>query len=75
MPEEKKETLSEQDFENKTILDILKLLSPGTAIRIALDDILRAGMGALIVFDTEGLSSIVEGGFRINAKFSAQRIV
>ncbi len=57
------------------ILDILKIFSPGTAIRTALDDILRARMGALIVVDNEGLLGIIEGGFKVNCRFSAQRLV
>ena len=57
------------------ILEVLKIFSPGTAIRTALDDILRARMGALIVVDKEGLSNIIEGGFRVNCRFSAQRLV
>jgi len=61
--------------EVKDILDILKLFSPGTSMRTAIDDIVRARMGALIVIDKEGLSGIFEGGFRINCKFSAQRLV
>lgn len=69
----KKESANE--FEGKTLTDVLKIFSPGTAIRTALDDLLRAKMGALIVFDVEGLSGIVEGGFRINSKFSSQKLV
>jgi len=57
------------------IFEILKLFSPGTSMRTALDDIVRARMGALIVIDKEGLSTVLEGGFRINCKFSAQRLV
>ncbi len=56
-------------------LDVLRIFSPGTAIRTALDDILRARMGALIVVEKEGLSEIVEGGFRVNCRFSAQKLV
>lgn len=61
--------------EEKDFIDILKIFSPGTAIRTALDDILRARMGALIIVDKEGLSGIVEGGFRVNSRFSAQKLV
>lgn len=64
----------ERDDE-KDFLEVLKIFSPGTAIRTALDDILRAGMGALIAVETEGLSTILEGGFRINSKFSSQKLV
>jgi diadenylate cyclase len=65
------------DDEDKEInlMNALKLFAPGTSIRTALDDIMRAKMGALIVLDKENLSNIVDGGFRINAKFSAQKLV
>jgi len=57
------------------LVDILKLLAPGTAIRVALDDILHANLGALIVLENAELYNIVEGGFRVNCKFSPQRLV
>lgn len=56
-------------------LNILKIFSPGTSIRSALDDILRARMGALIVVDSQELSKIIEVGFKVNCKFSSQRLV
>jgi len=65
----------DRNFEEESFLDILKIFSPGTAMRTALDDILRARMGALIVFETEDISKVMDGGFRINCKFSAQRLI
>lgn len=62
------------DGENE-LIEVLKIFAPGTSIRIALDDMMRARMGALIVVNTEKISSIVEGGFRVNCKFSPQRLV
>ncbi len=62
------------DRENE-LIEVLKIFAPGTAIRIALDDIMRARMGALIVVNSEKISSIIEGGFRVNCKFSPQRLV
>ena len=73
-PRQKKED-EKKPTEEKKLLDILKIISPGTAIRTALDDILRARMGALIVVEKEGLLNIVEGGFKINYKFSPQKLV
>jgi diadenylate cyclase len=67
---EPKESLINKDF-----LDILKMLAPGTSLRVALDDLLRAKMGALIVFDNGNISGLVEGGFEINHKFSSQKLV
>ncbi len=61
---------SEEDF-----LNILKIFSPGTAMRTAIDDILRARMGALIVLEKEGISKLLDGGFKINCKFSPQKLV
>lgn len=56
------------------IFEILKLMSPGTQLRIALDDILRAELGALIVVMNENVSSLLEGGFKVNCKFTPQRL-
>src|SRR3989344_5071015 len=55
------------DLERKDFLDVLKIFSPGTAIRTALDDILRAQMGALIVLEKENIEGILEGGFKKNS--------
>lgn len=60
---------------NKEFINVLKKFSPGTSIRTALDDIMRANLGALIVVDKEPLSSITDGGFRINSKFTPQTLV
>ncbi len=70
--EEEKESA---EINDDSFIDILKIFSPGTVMRTALDDLLRARMGALIVVDKDGVSSIIEGGFKINCKFSAQRLV
>lgn len=67
---------SKKSFEKeKSFEDILKMLAPGTSIRAALDDLLRARMGALIVFETPEVLKISEKGFRIHSEFSAQRLV
>ncbi len=59
----------------RNFIDVLKMLAPGTAIRTGLNDLLRARMGALIVVDSERLTNIIKTGFRINSKFSSQRMV
>ncbi|HLC87078.1 MAG TPA: DNA integrity scanning diadenylate cyclase DisA [Candidatus Nanoarchaeia archaeon] len=71
------DSTSRKDFEARDtgIIHVLKLFSPGTAMRTSLDDMLRAKMGALIVIDKEGIFNIVDGGFRVNCKFSTQRLV
>lgn len=69
---QKKDTLEEKE---STLVEVLKLFSPGTSLRIALDDIMRARMGALIAVASENVLSAVEGGFKINCRFSPQRLV
>lgn len=60
----------------KTLIDFIKLVSPGTAIRNVIDDLLRSGLGGMIVFDKPELYSqnIAEGGFRINSRFTPQKL-
>jgi diadenylate cyclase len=62
------------ETENKLILDFLKKVSPGTPLRIVIDDLLRSNMGALIVFNSPELEPIIDGGFKVNCAFSAQRL-
>ncbi|MEK6906515.1 MAG: DNA integrity scanning diadenylate cyclase DisA [Nanoarchaeota archaeon] len=73
---EKRGLKIEREFipENSSLIDILKIFSPGTPMRTALDDILSSRMGALIVIDKDGLSAIAEGGFKINCPFSPQKL-
>jgi diadenylate cyclase len=59
----------------KEFIDVLKMVAPGTSLRVALDDLLRAKMGALVVFDNGHVESLIEGGFKINSKFSSQKLV
>ncbi|MEJ2156761.1 MAG: DNA integrity scanning diadenylate cyclase DisA [Desulfobacteraceae bacterium] len=54
----------------------VKMVAPGTLLRRALDDILLAEFGALIVFldDIEAQENILEGGFYIGAGFSPEKL-
>jgi diadenylate cyclase len=67
--EQEKVGIVEKDF-----MDVLKMVAPGTSIRAALDDLLRAEMGALIVVDNGNISSIYQKGFNIHSKFTAQKL-
>jgi len=57
-----------------TKIDILKKISPGTTLRDGLNDILRGRMGALILVSNSDSSNILEGGFKVNCKFSPRRL-
>jgi len=59
----------------KDFVDVLRMFAPGTSLRTALDDLLRARMGALVVFDNGNVAPLLEGGFKINCKFTPQRLV
>jgi len=59
---------------DKVFLDFIKKVAPGNALRVVINDLIRAELGALIVFDTPELHKVMEGGFRVNCRFSAQRL-
>lgn len=61
---------------NDKILDILRNIAPGTAIREGLDNILKARTGALILFtdNEEVLKDIVDGGFFINEDYTSSKL-
>jgi diadenylate cyclase len=60
--------------ENKTIIDFLKRVSPGTPLRTVVDDLIRSDLGGLIVFESPELANIMDGGFRVNCRFTPQRL-
>jgi len=57
-----------------TLPEILNRLSPGKSLRIALDDILEGKSGAIIAVDSPELRSVIDGGFRINSRFTSQKL-
>jgi diadenylate cyclase len=67
-PENKK--VSEEEF-----LSVIKSIAPGTHIRTALDEALRAGRGGLIVIENEKIYPLLDGGFRVNCRFTPQKMV
>lgn len=80
MPKKKEiqETINKNSTEKVTegeFYSILKFVSPGTNLRKAIDGISKLGNGALIVVEKMGLSGIMDGGFRVNCKFSYQRLI
>lgn len=68
--EPRKIKIIEKDF-----IDILRMFAPGTALRTALDDLHRAGMGALIVVDNGNISNAFQKGFSIHSTFSPQKLI
>ena len=57
------------------IIDILKLIAPGTDIRQGLENILKSKTGALIlVGDSKEVLDIVDGGFSLNIDYTPSRL-
>jgi len=57
------------------MLAVLQKVAPGTALREGIDRIIRAGKGAIIVLgNTAQVDALVSGGFRMDTKFTAQRL-
>lgn len=57
------------------LLGILRMIAPGTNLRSALDGALKTGKGALIAIENDLLLPILDRGFRINARFTPQRMI
>lgn len=64
----------EREFEE--LIKVLKLVTPGTPLRSAVDDMARAGMGAMVVLsDSPEVLKVTNGGFKIDCKFSPQQLI
>ena len=57
------------------LLTVLQRMSPGTPLREGIDRIIKASKGAIIVLGASPeVEAIVSGGFRLDVKFTAQRL-
>ncbi len=60
---------------NSDLLEALRTVAPGTALRRGIDDIIRARLGALITIgELSKLSFLFSGGMRIDLPFSHQHL-
>lgn len=60
---------------DKELMNILKLMAPGTSLREGLENILRAKTGGLLVIgDSEQIMKIVDGGFYINSEYTPSNV-
>ena len=67
--------LKDEEVGEKEISSILKTVSPGTHIRTAIEGALKTGRGAMIAIENGSLPPIIDGGFKINCRFTPQRLV
>lgn len=67
--------MAENVNKDDTLIEILKLIAPGTEIRKGLDNILKSKTGALIVIgDSKEVLDLVDGGFFINEEYTPSRL-
>ena len=60
---------------DEELINILKIIAPGTLFREGLDNILKAKTGALIIKgDTKEVLDLVDGGFRIDEEYTPARL-
>ncbi|MGE5474133.1 MAG: DNA integrity scanning diadenylate cyclase DisA [Ignavibacteriales bacterium] len=63
------------DERDNEMMDVIKMIAPGTALREGLEYILKAKTGALIlVADIDDVSSVIDGGFLINKDYNPASI-
>lgn len=80
MEEEKKEIQSrllegKKEIKAEEITDILRTIAPGTLLRTAIEGVQKAKTGGLIVVYNDFIQNLFEGGFKINVRFTPQKIV
>src|SRR3989344_7416709 len=56
-------------------LQILSLVAPGTNLRTTLEGIVKIGKGAIIVVENEFTPPIMDGGFKLNCRFTPQKLM
>ncbi|MBZ4645662.1 MAG: diadenylate cyclase [Petroclostridium sp.] len=63
--------MREERVKGNELIDVLKVVAPGTPLREGLESILRAKTGALIVVgDSAQVMNLVDGGFAINKDYA-----
>lgn len=63
--------MRDERLKDDDILEVLRMVAPGTPLREGLENILRARTGALIVIgDSNEVMDLVDGGFIINSEYS-----
>lgn len=60
---------------DERLLAVLQRMAPGTPLREGIDRIIKASKGAIIVIGhAEEVDPLISGGFKLSAKFTAQRL-
>jgi len=80
MADEKKEIQArlvdgKGELKKEEITEILKSIAPGTLLRTGIEGVQKAKTGGLIVAYNDFVQNLFEGGFKINARFTPQRLI
>mgnify|MGYP001566340022 CR=1 FL=1 len=59
---------------NSDLTEALNNIAPGTPLRRAIDYIVNSELGSLIVVMNDKVGEIMEGGFKVNIRFTPQRL-
>jgi len=65
----------QEKVSEEELYSVLKAVAPGTQFRAGLNGALESGRGALIVIENENLLPIMDSGFRVNCRFTPQRLI
>jgi diadenylate cyclase len=66
---------NQKETKKEEVNNILRMISPGTSLRTAIEGVKKAKTGGLIVVYNDFVQNLFEGGFKINARFTPQRII
>ena len=69
------EIKNNQQATKEEFLSILRLIAPGTNLRSALNGIVEAKNGGLIIVENEVVHQVLDGGFKVNCRFTPQRLI
>ncbi len=64
---------NENKVQEYSLADVLKLVSYGSELRAAFEKLAKSNRGAIVVLSEKAMS-VSEGGFKINATFTAQKL-
>lgn len=69
------EIKNNQQATKEEFLSILRLVAPGTNLRAALNGIVEAKKGGLMIVENEIVHQVLDGGFKVNCRFTPQRLI
>ncbi|RRD40968.1 DNA integrity scanning protein DisA [Leptotrichia sp. OH3620_COT-345] len=67
--------MKKKETKKKILEYVFSILAPGTPLRLAIDRIQEASLGAIVVLgDSADLAGIMRGGFKLNTSYTPQKL-